>query len=58
MFAGEQVFLPVPRARFALERANDIRGNPAAIEMAGLWRDTLAVDKAIDASRVERDAGF
>ena len=46
--------LPVSGARFALERANDVCRNPAAIESSRLRLDTFTGDKTRDTARVER----
>ena len=47
---------PAAGAGAALERADDVRGDPAAVEPTGLGDDALAVDEArVHASGVERD---
>ena len=48
--------LPAAGAGAALERADDLRRDPAAVEAAGLGDDELAVDEArVHAPGVERD---
>ena len=44
---------PGAGAGVALEGADDLVGDPAAVEAAGLGADELAVDAAVDPGRVE-----
>ena len=49
---------PAARARPSLERPDEVGGDPAAVEVAGVRRDDLVVDAAlVDPLRVEGDAG-
>src|SRR5689334_23805217 len=53
---GRSLRSPVERARLALERTFDLRGDPPAVEPARLRRRLLVTDPAlVDARRVERD---
>jgi hypothetical protein len=38
--------LPALCAGFSFERANNLRRDPSTVKRAGLWYNTLAIDKA------------